>query len=972
LTALVLLAGLATGDLTARAAPAGRAGGYATAGAYAAKPIEERAETSEEAEIAEKAALVGATAKPIATSGPTAINDFASCVAGQRSGDVLLLIDQSGSLQQTDPAAARVTAARYLLKTLETSAETDGDNVSVAVAGFAGQYVPTLGWTALSASSLPVVDRTVGGFAPKNTGFETDYWSALNGSREALAERVTALGGSPRCQAIVWFTDGEMDIPPRVTPAEVSEYGTTKPYSGALSLTSGAAAAQAQSMGEKDICRAGGLADQLRASGVEVFAIGLQGPGPAQDFGLLSSIATGSAMNGAAGGRAVRGGACGTITSPSPGSFQRATDIDSLLFDFDSEAVPGHPAIVTKEGICQRSLCARDSHDFVLDSSIDAVHILATSSVAHATVFLQGPGGWRSLLGDHGTVSVDQFAHGNMGFSYTWLSPETLTVDMSAPAHASGWAGLWSLTFVDPSGTSPRGRSESAVHLFGDVFPTWPGHATAVLRTGTLDGAQLGLASSKGAVIDPMSLLGRVRLSAALVGPGGGTSPVATDLTKAAMGRPVRLDLRRVKPGSYALRLSLAITTAAARGPQGQVEPGTALAPQTVDVPFTVEPPLDYPVVGTHVDFGTVDGAADVMAGLRVIGPGCVWYAGRPAVTTMPSDIGRTALVAVGAGSRGRCLEVPAGRAGTLALRLTTQRSGNGTINGSFPVAMVPGGGGGPVLSVDVPFTADLQGTENAFHFWLALIVVALLGPGVPLLIVYGAKWWLAKIPGAPLYAQQIEVSVVDGRVLRDGAELRLTGSDLVRHMVPLPLRGARSIEAGGARLSARTGWRPGGAGYVVASMPGKVAASSTRPSHDHRLRALLPLAVHNHWALFHDPAGPPDVATLLVLVRAEGPYRERSDLVADVSCRAGEILASLRRAAVGGGVPGASREGGPDGPGGAGDEVPDPFGPPAAQPEQRGPFDLGTAGTGTAGTGPTGTGAAGTGPAGTGRQNSG
>src|SRR4029453_17298585 len=41
---------------------------------------------------------------------------FGACLASQKAGDLLLLFDESSSLQSTDPQAARVQAARYLLQ----------------------------------------------------------------------------------------------------------------------------------------------------------------------------------------------------------------------------------------------------------------------------------------------------------------------------------------------------------------------------------------------------------------------------------------------------------------------------------------------------------------------------------------------------------------------------------------------------------------------------------------------------------------------------------------------------------------------------------------------------------------------------------------------------------------------------------------------------------------------------------------
>src|ERR1700716_4593825 len=69
------------------------------------------------------AMLIGAVvgwAVPFADAQPAGggAKRFGACLASQKAGDLMLLFDESSSLQDTDPQAARVQAARYLLQTL--------------------------------------------------------------------------------------------------------------------------------------------------------------------------------------------------------------------------------------------------------------------------------------------------------------------------------------------------------------------------------------------------------------------------------------------------------------------------------------------------------------------------------------------------------------------------------------------------------------------------------------------------------------------------------------------------------------------------------------------------------------------------------------------------------------------------------------------------------------------------------------
>src|SRR6188472_2620210 len=56
---------------------------------------------------------------------------FGACLASQKAGDLVLLFDESSSLQGTDPQAARVQAARYLLQTLGSEERRVGKECSL-------------------------------------------------------------------------------------------------------------------------------------------------------------------------------------------------------------------------------------------------------------------------------------------------------------------------------------------------------------------------------------------------------------------------------------------------------------------------------------------------------------------------------------------------------------------------------------------------------------------------------------------------------------------------------------------------------------------------------------------------------------------------------------------------------------------------------------------------------------------------
>ncbi len=177
----------------------------------------------------------------------SAVADFGGCLASQREGDLLLMIDESGSLQQSDPDAARVEAANYLLGQLESFGSSAGVALDVAVAGFSSDFTMHAPWTRLDSGTLPELQDEVDAFRSRTSGLDTDYWLALDGARGALAEHAT--GGPATCQAIAWFSDGKLDFTAR---------DGEKPYAPGISMATDEGVAQVVDAARESICRPAG------------------------------------------------------------------------------------------------------------------------------------------------------------------------------------------------------------------------------------------------------------------------------------------------------------------------------------------------------------------------------------------------------------------------------------------------------------------------------------------------------------------------------------------------------------------------------------------------------------------------------------------------------------------------------------------------------------------------------------------
>lgn len=824
----------------------------------------------------------------VATANPlTQVDGFRACIAGGGVTDMLLLVDESSSLNRTDPNFARVTSASYLVTQLGGFAAGSSAEVNVAVSVFANSYTQIQPWTPLNAGTLPQLQSTVNSLKDRVKGMETDYWTALDGARKDLAARAATRTEKESCQALVWFTDGGINYTIRANDADKAAYGAAKPFAPEVELNSVEASESVRAAAMTDICRPGGVADQLRSSQVALFGIGLQGSAEsAGDFLFMESVATGKT--------GAEASACGKLVDPVPGEFHLATDIDSLLLAFDGISSPGSRPITQDAGICQVSVCIDKAHRFVLDQSTPGVRVLATADGTNLVASLLNPAGQVISL-PKGTIgSPASVMSGDNTLKYTWLSDKSLTVSMAEGDAKAGWSGLWQLAFTDPKGQSGGKTSKSSIHIAGSLKPAWlnPG---APLHVGeTIPDVRLGLVDGAGKSIEAASLLGEVRLSATLISSQGKSSVVAAALGKDAIAQPVPLDLSGYPVGAAELVMELSITTAATTTADGTPVPGTPLEPALVSVPLALLPPAEFPVLAGKIDFGQGEGNAQLSATLPVSGVGCVWQVPdqAPEIIAAPADVGTIEVSLGKANSAENCLNVK--DLTSLPLTFKAEQAGNGSVNGRVALMIAPDGEPAKAMPVNVQFTASMAKPLNSTNFLLALLVALILGPGIPLLFLYAAKRFVSKIPGISLSAELIPVTVQHQRVLRDGQAFALRPTDLT-DLVPMNPSGSRSLMINGLELNARTGWSPVGSGFVSVFAPGRIGAGSVPPGSDRGgVNARLPLAVHNHWAVFRDIGADPDTCYVLVLVSGTAAAAQKRDIEGDINRRLPDLLARL------------------------------------------------------------------------------
>lgn len=804
----------------------------------------------------------------VSTSGENeAMQQLGSCLASGKQGDLLLVLDTSLSLKESDKDFARIEAATYLVKQLQQYAALSNAKVDVAVAGFADKFEVSQDWTTLTDSAVGPLVSNLETYRER-FGFETDYWAAVTGARRHL-DKKNADGS--HCQAWVWFSDGKYDLDYRSSAEEQEKYGTVKEYGPKLELTSAANAAKVEQAGMNDLCRVGGAADALRGQGILTFAVGLRDSNNS-DFSLMEGVATGGGA-----------GTCGRTTDGPSGQFVFAEDIGGLFFAFDSLSDPNHPPITQSTGLCQGSVCPDGTHRFVLDASISKVHILAGAGVLNYRMDLYGPNHQKVISLDPGDPAKQQDTNPAFSVSTEWLADDAVQIDIAHKQDA-GWIGQWELTFVDPASTGEGGdeAAKSNIHLYGDLEPIWLESKDASFTTGESASLTFGLVRTGEATpLSAARLTSVVSLDAVIKYADGSRVEVVKGLTKDQFTEPQSLNLKGVTPGPAVVQATLNLTTADIKSAGGATIPGTALEPRSIDFPVSVMAPPNFPSVPESVSFGVTEETSPLTGSLPVKGEGCVWLE-KDESLTLPEGVS-SVQVTSSASSKEKCVS------DKLPLTVTPSELGAGLASGDLTVMLASGDASVEPVRVAVHYDLEMQNPRNEKVFWPVLIGVTLLGILIPLGMLYLVKWRTAKIPGNSILigrasGQVDEQSSFLGSVSLAMSELSgttLAGGD------------RRSIQLNGvSQIRTRMGLGPTEPGY--AAVIGQQSVSSANPASTRKGFARLPLAVQDRWIALLDSTNP-HAGPVEVIFLVAPTSQKLQELLADARARVPDVVTQLR-----------------------------------------------------------------------------
>ena len=677
-------------------------------------------------------------------SADIAFESISRCLAEREHLLVYALVDESASLQETDPDSARSAALEAMVRNLATlvaRAEGAAPRVEIKMATFASEVGTVTDWTVVGPSSESSLLSAAAGYAERDGGLDTDFATALIGARDELdtrAAEVAGEGGSA-CRALLWFTDGDYDLEPR---------DRTVSYAPDLPLDEPGNAAAAMTAGRTLICKKGGLADDLHGAETVTLTIGLGSAIEDKNEALLKRISEGN-------------GGCGSIPGPGNGAYLSAADLDGLLLAFDRASTGIGGGVLAQEDEvtpCKRRACPSGSTVFELDRSLDRFHLLVTAPNP-LRVELSGPGRQPvELAADSATTAKTDGA----SLEWTHLGGAIL---LDGDLDASGeWVGKWTVTFIDPTGQAEDVLARSQVVLFGSLAPRLSLEESA--RQGENATLLIEVVDAEGTPRTPDELVATTDVQVRL------RDPVTKKQIPIEIGPPDAQGIRRAtfEPPSNSKASSLEAVAVLEVTTVGDV----ALPPRRDRLTIPLLPPASYPRVEPAViDFGAIPGDETGTAEVQIVGgdnAGCVWF-GAPAVRGS-RDLGTITVAPEGAhSSKDSCLKVPA--KGTVPVTVTASRmtSAGGQASGFVPISLTSAASD-RVIEQEVPVNIEFVRVVDAARRveWFALVFA--LGMLLPLLMLWLLNRAAAKYrdPAAVRYAA-IPARVEGESLVRSGPD---------------------------------------------------------------------------------------------------------------------------------------------------------------------------------------------------------
>lgn len=366
------------------------------------------------------------------------------CVSENRNLDVLMLVDESSSLQGddskkivgNDPDDLRVDALRSIAQLLASTVdasnneaeESSGIDVKLSIAGFGEKYTTRASVSELNGKSLPNFVQAIEKQRDFDTDRKTRYHIGLGGALDDFLKHKQ--DGEESCRLLVWFSDGVHN-----------DDGRT-----------GISSTEAKQI-TNELCGEGEIVDRLRTEGVYIVAAGLNSN--EEELGLMRLIA--------AGGNPFAGiglNQCGSIAPT--GVFEQATNAEEIInkiFDV-LDGVPGIPTESIHLPVCSDGIANCNEIAFEADETISSFSILATRPTKEVEVLLNMPTGQKVSL-----FSSDGEAPSQKNVASFFPVSDTKVLIIVSRSNGGSIVGQWGLQFKGIGSSSAMG----AVNFVGSA-----------------------------------------------------------------------------------------------------------------------------------------------------------------------------------------------------------------------------------------------------------------------------------------------------------------------------------------------------------------------------------------------------------------------------------------------------------------------------------------------------------------------
>lgn len=669
-----------------------------------------------------------------ASSAPLA--GLRTCLESQEALSVLMLFDESGSLDSTDPRGQRVVAAIALLRALDRlaqgSSDVAGRSVDVALAGFSEGFLMRRTWTPLDDSSVESLAASIEAFANLDEGLDTDFYLALKGAQREMAQHALASETS-RCQAVVLFTDGAYSFDLR---------DERKPYGPDIPITTQDAALKVIGAGRRLLCDAKSpVADQIRNDGVTLITVALARDIADADRGFIESLSMRTGAGGAVCGLSEPNGAYLAVEQND--ELIRAFDDIGNLIDGGTELPTG--ALTPTPCDADGPPCVRAELPFTIDRALLRVHVLAETTATGIGVDLARP-----LAGDAVSTPITYEQEGTVEISgvrvaYEWLSESALDLDLELPPElVEAWEGDWMVRFWDLDGQNPEIAASAQIYIYEGLKPSLVNADAFRLRRGLESEIVVEVVNEAGDAAGPADSVTRT-LSGSIGGVSLIFTPFGVDRYRASYTPPLDLTASQLE---LVLSLGLELSTDSF---------GTL---QLTDVPASYSVPLDLPVgyptvTPAAIDFGkyvSSDGAApSVSRVLSIEGgsdPSCVWFTlgdfpqrpegvGIPAITFHVRSEDGGWDESPSAGERGSCVEVAAGATLEVRVELAPSGEGFGLLEGTVVAHLLTDVAPEDEAIKEIPASLRLAVAPNTSILVGTFVLLFVFGLGIPLGIQY-------------------------------------------------------------------------------------------------------------------------------------------------------------------------------------------------------------------------------------------